>query len=202
MEVAGISTAAASALVVVSSAQPTFSATGHASSGLRLEEDVMLQFDATHHLSELTASCRRLAAGVASFGEQLQVVIFFFLVFCLPGLFYSLFSYPSFLHPSCLAVRMLGLDQVGPLKKAKGGFKYIFVAIDKFTKWIEYKPLIKYSTAKAVEFIQDIMHRFGIPNHIITDLGSPFTAIEFRNWAQGCGISMDYASVARPEANG
>jgi hypothetical protein len=27
-----------------------------------------------------------------------------------------------------------GLDQVGPLKKAKGGFEYIIVAIDKFTK--------------------------------------------------------------------
>jgi hypothetical protein len=95
-----------------------------------------------------------------------------------------------------------GLDQVGPLKKAEGGFEYIFVAIDKFTKWIEYKPLIKYSAAKAIEFIQDIMHRFGIPNHFITDLGSPFTAIEFRNWAQDCGINIDYASVAQPEANG
>jgi hypothetical protein len=74
-----------------------------------------------------------------------------------------------------------GLDEVGPLKKAKGGFEYIFVVIDKFTKWIEYKPLVKYSAAKAVIFIQDIMHRFGIPNRIITDLSSPFTAIEFRN---------------------
>jgi hypothetical protein len=73
------------------------------------------------------------------------------------------------------------LDQVGPLKKANGGFEYIFVAIDKFTKWIEYKPLIKYNTAKAVEFIQDIMHHFGIPNHVIMDLGSSFIAIEFRN---------------------
>ena len=66
-----------------------------------------------------------------------------------------------------------GLDQVGPLKKAKGGFEYIFVAIDKFTKWIEYKPLAKYSATKAVEFIQDITHRFGMPNRIIIDLGSP-----------------------------
>src|ERR671937_868932 len=63
-----------------------------------------------------------------------------------------------------------GLDQVGPLKSAKGGFEYIFVAKDKFTKWIEYKPLVKYSVEKAVEFIQDIMHRFGMPNRIITDL--------------------------------
>jgi hypothetical protein len=75
------------------------------------------------------------------------------------------------------------LDQVGPLKKAKGGFEHIFVAIDKFTKWIEYKPFVKYSAAKAVEFIQDIMHCIEIPNRVITDLGSPFTTIEFRNWA-------------------
>jgi hypothetical protein len=74
-----------------------------------------------------------------------------------------------------------GLDQVGPLKKAKCDFKYIFFVIHKFTKWIEYKPLVKYSAAKAVEFIQDIMHRFGIPNRVIIDLGSPFTSIKFIN---------------------
>jgi hypothetical protein len=53
--------------------------------------------------------------------------------------------------------------------------------IDKFTKCIKYKPLVKYSAAKVVEFIKDIMHRFGIPNHVIIDLGSPFTAIEFKS---------------------
>ena len=73
---------------------------------------------------------------------------------------------------------------MGPLKKAKGGFEYIFVAIDKFTKWIEYKPLAKYSATKAVEFIQEITHHFGMPNRIITDLGSPFTATEFKSWAR------------------
>jgi transposase InsO family protein len=95
-----------------------------------------------------------------------------------------------------------GLDQVGPLKKAKGKFEYIFVAIDKFTKWIEYRPLMKYSATKAVKFVQDIVHHFGIPNRIITYLGSPFTTIEFRKWAQDYSISIDYASVAHPEANG
>jgi hypothetical protein len=76
-----------------------------------------------------------------------------------------------------------GLDQVGPLKMAKGGFEYIFVAINKFTKWIKYKPLVKYNATKAANFIEDVMHRFGIPNCVIIDLGSPFKAIEFRNWA-------------------
>jgi hypothetical protein len=30
-----------------------------------------------------------------------------------------------------------GLDLVGPLQKAPGGFKHLLVAIDKFSKWIE-----------------------------------------------------------------
>jgi transposase InsO family protein len=59
-----------------------------------------------------------------------------------------------------------------------------------------------YSATKVVEFIQDIMHRFGIPNRIIIDLGSPFTVIEFRNWAQDSSINIDYVLVAHPEANG
>jgi transposase InsO family protein len=46
------------------------------------------------------------------------------------------------------------------------------------------------------------MHHFEIPNRIITDLGSPFTATEFKNWAQDCSISIDYALVAHPKANG
>ena len=40
-----------------------------------------------------------------------------------------------------------------------------------------------------------------MPNRIIIDLASPFTTIEFRSWAQDCGISIDYASVAHPQAN-
>jgi transposase InsO family protein len=34
------------------------------------------------------------------------------------------------------------------------------------------------------------------------DLGSPFIAVEFRSWAKDYGISIDYTSVAHPEANG
>jgi hypothetical protein len=47
---------------------------------------------------------------------------------------------------------------VGPLKHMPSGFEYIYMAIDKFTKWIEYKPLIKFNATKAVEFMQYIMY--------------------------------------------
>ena len=41
-----------------------------------------------------------------------------------------------------------------------------------------------------------------MPNRIISNLGSRFTAKEFKAWANDCGISIDYASMAHPQANG
>jgi hypothetical protein len=50
-----------------------------------------------------------------------------------------------------------GLDMVGPLPKAPGGFTHVFVAIDKFTKWIEARPLTKITSNEAVNFFKDIL---------------------------------------------
>jgi transposase InsO family protein len=94
-----------------------------------------------------------------------------------------------------------GLDMIGPFKKAQGGYTHVLVAIDKFTKWIEFKPIASLTSAKAVEFIQDIIFRFGIPNSIITDLGSNFTSSEFFDFCEQKSIQIKYASVAHPRAN-
>jgi hypothetical protein len=44
--------------------------------------------------------------------------------------------------------------------------------IDKFSKWIEYMPLTKASSEKAIEFLDQIIHRFDLRNNIIMDLGT------------------------------
>jgi transposase InsO family protein len=90
---------------------------------------------------------------------------------------------------------------IGPFKKAQGGYTHVLVAIDKFTKWIEYKPIASLTSTKAVDFIQDIIFRFGIPNNIITDLGSNFTSSEFFDFCEQRSIQIKCASVAHPRAN-
>jgi hypothetical protein len=65
------------------------------------------------------------------------------------------------------------------LTMVPGGFTHVLVAIDKFTKWIEYKPIAKIFADRVVSFIYDILHRFGFPSTIITDLGSNFHSHEF-----------------------
>jgi len=78
----------------------------------------------------------------------------------------------------------------------------MFVAIDKFTKWIEVKPVTATTAAKAAEFIEEISHRFGVPNRIIIDLGTSFMDSEFWDFCQKSCINVYYASVAHPRCNG
>jgi hypothetical protein len=72
---------------------------------------------------------------------------------------------------------MLGLDVVGPFRNTPGGYKHILVAVDKFTKWIEVRPVAKVTSEEAVKFIGDIKHCFGVPNRIITDLGAAWLGL-------------------------
>jgi hypothetical protein len=91
---------------------------------------------------------------------------------------------------------------IGPLTTAPGVFTHVLAAIDKFTKWIEYKLIAKLTPDRVVDFISDILHRFGFPNTIITDLGSNFTANQFWEFYENARIEVKYVSVAHPRANG
>jgi hypothetical protein len=96
---------------------------------------------------------------------------------------------------------MWDLDLLGPFKKAPGGLTHLLVAVDKFTKWIEAKPLVKIGSNQAVSFIQDIIFYFGVPNSIITDNGTQFTGEKFLDFCNDNNIQVDSAVVAHPRMN-
>src|SRR5438132_2594842 len=93
-------------------------------------------------------------------------------------------------HPYHLVFRSLGPRYGRSLQRAPGGYTHLFVATDKFTKWIEAKPVTTITAAKAKEFFQDIVVRFGVPNRIITDNGTQFTGSEFKDWCEELGITL------------
>jgi transposase InsO family protein len=95
-----------------------------------------------------------------------------------------------------------GLDIVGPLRKAPGGYTHLLVAIDKFSKWVEVRPITNFRAEQAVSFFTDIIHRFEVPNCIITDNGSQFTGRKFLEFCDKYHIRMDWAAVAHPQTNG
>ena len=78
-------------------------------------------------------------------------------------------------HPHHLVIRGLGPRHGRPLKKGPSGFTHLLVAVDKFTKWIEAKPIIDIRSEESVKFFLDIIYRFGVPNCIITDHRTNFT---------------------------
>jgi hypothetical protein len=91
---------------------------------------------------------------------------------------------------------------IGPLPTVPGGFNKVLVAIDKFTKWIEVKPVTCPKVDRVLDFMDELVHRYGLPHRIITDLGSNFNNHQFWEYCENSGIDVRYVSVAHPWANG
>ena len=79
---------------------------------------------------------------------------------------------------------------VGPLKKGSDGFTHLLVAVDKFSKWIEAKPITNIRSEKVVQFFLGIIYRFGVPNCIITDHRTNFIRKKFLDFSDGYGIRI------------
>jgi transposase InsO family protein len=89
-----------------------------------------------------------------------------------------------------------------PCRRHPGGFTHLLVAIDKFSKWIEVRPLNSIRSEQTVAFFTNIIHRFGVPNSIITDNGTQFTSRKFLDFCEDHHIRVDWAAVAHPMTNG
>jgi hypothetical protein len=91
---------------------------------------------------------------------------------------------------------------VGPLNGGSNKNKYLLIMVDKFTKWIEAKPVTSAEAVQVIGFISGVVHRYGVPHGLITDNGTNFTAKEVKAWCKKMGIKLDYVSVYHPQSNG
>ena len=78
----------------------------------------------------------------------------------------------------------------------------MLVTIDKFTKWIEARPISVIKSKQAVLFFLNIIHHFGVPNSIITGNGTQFIDKKFIRFCDEQHIRVDWATVAHPRMNG
>ncbi|GKC59831.1 reverse transcriptase domain-containing protein [Tanacetum coccineum] len=63
-----------------------------------------------------------------------------------------------------------GIDIAGPFPEGPGKVKFLIVAMDYFTKWIEAKPVATITGNQVKKFIwENIVCRFGLPEEIISD---------------------------------
>ena len=66
---------------------------------------------------------------------------------------------------------------IGQFKLMPGDFCWVYVTINKFSKSIEYKLLVQATVKNTTELLDDIIHRFSLPNRIIIDLGLCLPAV-------------------------
>nr|GEX72785.1 hypothetical protein [Tanacetum cinerariifolium] len=96
-----------------------------------------------------------------------------------------------------------GMDILGPLPPVRGGAKFVIVAIEYFTKWIEAKPLVKITSKEVIRFVMDnIICRFGLPRIMVTDNGAQLVNDPFKIWCGRFEIHQMNTTVARPQVNG
>jgi hypothetical protein len=78
----------------------------------------------------------------------------------------------------------VGLDLLGPLPPAHGNLRYVVVAVEYFSKWIEAKPLAIITSVTIQRFFwQNIVCRFGVPKAITVDNGTQFDSEFSENFA-------------------
>ncbi|GKE90063.1 reverse transcriptase domain-containing protein [Tanacetum coccineum] len=95
-----------------------------------------------------------------------------------------------------------GMDIVGPFSEGPGRVKYLIVATDYFTKWMEAKPLATITGKQVVNFTWDnIVYMFGIPATIITDNGTQFVNDPFKKWVEKLKIQLISTSIYHPQGN-
>nr|GFB20004.1 reverse transcriptase domain-containing protein [Tanacetum cinerariifolium] len=96
-----------------------------------------------------------------------------------------------------------GIDIAGPFSEGPRKVKFLIVAMDYFTKWIEAKAVATITGGQVKKFVWDnIVCRFGILGEIISDNGKQFTDNPFKDWCDKLNITQRFTSVKHPQSNG
>nr|GEW32955.1 reverse transcriptase domain-containing protein [Tanacetum cinerariifolium] len=96
-----------------------------------------------------------------------------------------------------------GIDIAGLFPKGPGKVKFLIVAMDYFTKWIEAKAVATITGGQIKKFEWDnIVCCFGISGEIVSNNGKQFSDNPFKDWCDKLNITQRFASVKHPQSNG
>ncbi|GJX84160.1 reverse transcriptase domain-containing protein [Tanacetum coccineum] len=88
----------------------------------------------------------------------------------------------------CEIFDVWGIDFIGPFPSSHGN-KYILVAIDYLSKWVEAKALSTNDARVVVKFLKSLFARFGTPRAIISDRGTHFCNDQFAKAMSKYGVT-------------
>ncbi|GJW61518.1 reverse transcriptase domain-containing protein [Tanacetum coccineum] len=96
-----------------------------------------------------------------------------------------------------VSLRML----MRPFPNSRGN-KYILVAIDYVSKWVEAQALPTNNAHVVVKFLRSLFARFGVPKALISDRGTHFCNSQLEKALQRYGVTHKLSTAYHPQSNG
>lgn len=99
-------------------------------------------------------------------------------------------------------LELLSVDMHGPLVSSRGGYRYIFVVLDVFTKYVKLFPLRK-ATARAItaKVMRNYCREVGVPKAVLSDNATVFVGETWTKAMKERGIKIKHVSLYRPVGN-
>ncbi|GJR61063.1 reverse transcriptase domain-containing protein [Tanacetum coccineum] len=101
----------------------------------------------------------------------------------------------------CEIFDVWGIDFMGPFPSSHGN-KYILVAVDYLSKWVEAKALPTNDARVVVKFLKSLFARFRTPRAIISDRGTYFCNDQFAKVMSKYGVTHHLATAYHPQTSG
>nr|GEZ04390.1 reverse transcriptase domain-containing protein [Tanacetum cinerariifolium] len=101
----------------------------------------------------------------------------------------------------CEIFDVWGIDFMGPFLNSKGN-KYILVAVDYISKWVEAKALPTNDARVVVKFLKSLFSRFGTTKVIISDRGTYFCNDQFAKVMSKYGVTHRLSTAYHPQTSG
>ncbi|GJU17122.1 reverse transcriptase domain-containing protein [Tanacetum coccineum] len=101
----------------------------------------------------------------------------------------------------CEIFDVWGIDFMGPFPSSHGN-KYILVAVDYLSKWVEAKALPINNARVVVKFLKSLFARFGTPRAIISDRGTHFCNDQFGKVMSKYEVTHRLATAYHPQTSG
>nr|GEU57988.1 reverse transcriptase domain-containing protein [Tanacetum cinerariifolium] len=101
----------------------------------------------------------------------------------------------------CEIFDVWGIDFMGPFSSSKGN-KYILVAVDYLSKWVEAKALPTNDARVVVKILKSLFSRFGTPKAIISDRGTHFCNDQFARIMSKYGVTHRLSTAYHPQTSG
>ena len=99
-------------------------------------------------------------------------------------------------------IRRIAMDVVGPLPKTGQGHRYILVVCDYATRYPEAFPLRKFTATAVAEQLIELIAHHGIPEEILTDQGTNFTASLLQELYGRLGVKHIRTTPYHPQTDG